>query len=1660
MIRRVINILYRIFQGIVILLILCFALFHLSFVQSKIVGYVVNMVKEKTGAEVSIRKIYLSFPKNLTIRDLLIQDERPDTLAFIHRADINVSLIGLLQNKIHIREAEINGLIAEVYRRPHEKDFNYQFIIDGFSGNTPKQKDTTGSSWEFELGIIKLADNRADYLDSLNQQFHQLKLGELELRTDNFDLENGDFGVPVLKLKDTHYSFISNSTQDTIEMDDETAGIPFVISNELIELENVSFTFQDANRISMDISVGNLEAKPEKLDLNKQEILINSFLLDHPQVKISTSNPDTTAIKPEPKQFAINNANTIFGEIGWTVATQEIEIEKGLFAMHNRSLPESDLFDPNHLQFEEINMISENTFFSDSLIRANISKLEAVGSEKMHLQEFLVDFSMMPSEIKADNFRLKTNRTNLSGKLGMQFPSINQIGDNPSELNMLVDLEPGIIALSEVLYFIPQFEGREKLSSLSNLNPEISVHVSGKLNNLDIRKFRLNIPEKLTADLQATISGLPDMNRLGYSLNLKELKGDDFFLSHFVEDTSIQKMIPKTWSVHGKLDGTTKQFDSDLAMHTSFGNLYGKGIVNFDKLNSQTTRFNLTGEKVAVGKIIGSSKIETADFHFDLISNNLSDLKGQLSGVIDKVIFNCYEYRNLQVQIDSDERIEFKLASEDPNVNLQIAGNAMMQDSSYHVNYNFDIENLDLLATELAKKNYRIHTVISGEYDIDPDEFFKGETEISDLIITVDSVQHTFESVKISSLVQKDNIDFKLNSEVVTGYLKGNADIKDIGDIINNKIQSFVGTPDSTLDFSDKSIDFELNFLQEDLVTTLLVQNLESIKIDEFTGHYDGRKDEFSGNIKISEIRYGNLGLDSVSLNAMADADTMYADLFIEQFLMDTLAIRQLNFGAYFQEDTISTTFQKFDSAMNPQYFVRNKIKLSKGDLYVIFPNEQITWNSQHWKRNDVQVLDLKDSIKNNVSYSNGSQKINFISSLKQLSISFDQFNLSNYINFFELSDSIPLLAGVLNGEVMLRTSSSFPFEVDLQLNDLYFLENELGNINLIADKDEAGLFHFGIASQYKQNLLRLRGDYKSLANDYQYHADLLVNWKDLDYFEPFLDNTIDFSGEIIGEARFSGTREAIRADGKINFNDVRLSYAELNTSYTVNSGLLEFADDQLLVKDFRIHDQNSNPLNASGKINYAQLNNLTYDLKLSSQNFLIMNNSSKENEKVYGKLLLTSNIDLHGTSSKPILRSDLKLESGTNMTYVMPGQSLELVTDQGVVVWNDDKITEVSTGVFESDSINKFMEDYQLTVNLEIDKNVSFTLITDPNSGDIAQCNLNGKLVYKQESGKDPNLTGVIETEKGFYELSFYGLVKKRFTVTPGSRIGWSGDIMDGIIDIEARYETKTNSAALMANEGMVGNQYNQRLDYFVVLDIGGMLKNPELKFLLDLKEEYKRSYSIIANKLQQLNMPENEVERNKQVFALLVTGGFIADSPVAGSGASSNNFATSAARNSVNGILTQQLNNITGQYIKFVDFNVGVNTYENYSTGHSETKTDLDLQVSKKLFNDRVTVEVESSINIDNNSTQNAAKPGKTTNFEYAVLYDLTESGNYKVKAFRENAYDLFDGEIQNSGVAFIFMRDFNPKSMRESEGVQDSTSQDALRPEEDEIKEENEE
>src|SRR5699024_111749 len=104
--------------------------------------------------------------------------------------------------------------------------------------------------------------------------------------------------------------------------------------------------------------------------------------------------------------------------------------------------------------------------------------------------------------------------------------------------------------------------------------------------------------------------------------------------------------------------------------------------------------------------------------------------------------------------------------------------------------------------------------------------------------------------------------------------------------------------------------------------------------------------------------------------------------------------------------------------------------------------------------------------------------------------------------------------------------------------------------------------------------------------------------------------------------------------------------------------------------------------------------------------------------------------------------------------------------------------------------------------------------------------------------------LTGLMEIEDGHYEMNLYNLVTRRFDIVQGSKVSWSGDMMDASLDVSTRYRIDASPYSLMAprtsgSDVNVKNQYRRKLPFLVYLNIGGSLNHPNLDFNIDMPED-----------------------------------------------------------------------------------------------------------------------------------------------------------------------------------------------------------------------------
>jgi hypothetical protein len=111
----------------------------------------------------------------------------------------------------------------------------------------------------------------------------------------------------------------------------------------------------------------------------------------------------------------------------------------------------------------------------------------------------------------------------------------------------------------------------------------------------------------------------------------------------------------------------------------------------------------------------------------------------------------------------------------------------------------------------------------------------------------------------------------------------------------------------------------------------------------------------------------------------------------------------------------------------------------------------------------------------------------------------------------------------------------------------------------------------------------------------------------------------------------------------------------------------------------------------------------------------------------------------------------------------------------------------------------------------------------------------------------------------------------------------------------------------------------------------------------------------------------------------------------------------------------------------VKGVDLNVGIESGQDYSTGTAENRTQLQLGLSKSLFNERVTVQIGGNVDLEGPRTQQ----NSLNNFagDIKVGYKLTEDGRWQMQVFRQTAYEgIIEGDLTETGVGLVFTIDYD--------------------------------
>jgi hypothetical protein len=1450
-------------------------------------------------------------------------------------------------------------------------------------------KILTARELEVSTGILNLI--KGDYIFD-------------KVRIVGFDgkLDEQEEGLNIQFILDT---FVSEKTNDA-----ELTSVILQFSS--IELEDGSFVYTSSvNGTTVNTRLTKLIIEAAQYSTYPNVITAGKVLLQQSALNILNSYSEFVDESVNADTLIGNNAD---GSTDITVSIADLEITESDFSYHKNKVTTTSKFDPEHLEVNDIQLRLTESLYSDDTLALSLQELSA------RFPEFNLDRA-------AANVRWNHNRMELSGvkiisgtneveadaTVWYDSTAVKSIAYANTEITAKVNVNPKDLAYFLSDSVMDYFKGWDT----TTLKLEGS-YIAGRG---DVKQLILQSGNsRLLA--QGKVNDVWNTDRLNWSdvvLNASLGSAFNSTLAPFLKTVNLPPQVALELASSGAL----KEAKVIGKVSSTWGNAAVTGI-----LAQQPGNFGLdltmTGENVDPGKWMDVSWIGPINLHVRARGKAGEDTSMDVSGVISSMVIVDQSINTIELKSNvskSDATVMVSIKDPDYQADIQseisYAGPLMLTNAIQFDNFN--IGSLLQLDSTLSISGHTESTLTIDGASL---EGYVGGKE---LLLKNQQLNYVIDSLSFQAKLSPAASTIDYYSNYGNLNLVANFDIREAKDAVQSWTRNIL--PDAEGGISPQgnrvaSITMELEKANLFQLLGIDVDEFSSIKV---TGEFDEQKQTialsaFSGKFK----GYG------VAL------DTLQADIVMLRDSVTTrLDTKNLWYNSVHLGDMEANLRKKGTAASTALLFTLDSLTLLHWQAHLVTADSGVVVYTDSLRAFDHNfILDPENTViigKDNVTMkhvtiSRDSVLISIEGDLNTFQASLNNLDLTT-LDIVLFPDTIVINKGYFNGSVSYIRNQHVNLSATIDSLSVYN-SNPITITATAASNGNEVPFQFLLTSS--TNTVDLKGNY--FFDNAEVDASLTLDVNELELFAFLVSDFIEtMDGSLKGEATISGSVQQPAITGYLHFQEVGLTTVNPQLMFTIKDDRIILDNNALTLDDFTLYDTDQNPLVINGKLTSAKYQSYAYDLHLKSDNYALINNPDAVTGRVSGLLVLDSDIKLNGNDKDTNVDARLKIKDATKITFVSASDDIELLNAEGIIDFVDPELLNDTLAVERSlsyyDSLIATLPAFNLTSTITIEDQASIRIIINEQSGDYLETSGGATLDLGYDRTGNLRLSGNYTIRSGVYRLSFYDLVKKNFNLVDGSSITWSGSPENGDLSIKAVHTVESNSLGLIGHE--IGENeksiYKRSLNYEVGININGTVERPIISFSLDLPVNDKASYPVLANKLDRLRQPEYESELNKQVFGLLVLGGFLPES--SGSDFNSSLIATTALSNSVNSLLASQLNKFANQYIKGFTIDVGIQSYSDYSAPGGKTQTAMDFRVSKRIMDDRLSFEIGGDFDI--NADQSGANTG-TKNYrgDLAIIYDLTGNGDKQLKLFNNETYDIVYQEIRNTGISLIFIREFS--------------------------------
>lgn len=632
------------------------------------------------------------------------------------------------------------------------------------------------------------------------------------------------------------------------------------------------------------------------------------------------------------------------------------------------------------------------------------------------------------------------------------------------------------------------------------------------------------------------------------------------------------------------------------------------------------------------------------------------------------------------------------------------------------------------------------------------------------------------------------------------------------------------------------------------------------------------------------------------------------------------------------------------------------------------------------------------------------------------LTVSLQQIDAS-YLIPFVLPRQTIMFNGLMTGDAELVGLFGSP-KVETQihidsmgLNDCYFGEAEVD----LYIRDT--LFFHANVDRPERRVVSMDGSANFAVGSWK--LDMDVDSVPLDFINHWTDSVMNnLDGYGSGKVIVGGEKKKVYVLLRTKAYGSSFTLPWTNVRYTIPQDSILMDTTSIRFPNVHLTDAYGNPVEINGAIHHDQFKSYDLDLHVDAHDALVFD-SNEPGDMIQGSVFATGHVDVTGNSRDVLVQADARTSRNSKFRYSIDNTSSAYESNFIHFVQHPTKDTVTTVRETDLDNIDTPRKVHTikatharggrcvLRLNIEMNPQLLFQLVLGERNGDAIQARGTGALSLRYDTkSSDVSLLGTYEMNQGALSYTVANVIRKEFSVGPGSTIVFSGNPSNPQMDVTAKYRV---TASL---KDLFGEEINQlaisrtSIPVLTCMHLSGPLNDPLLNFSL----EFPSSDQAVQQQVRQVINTDEMLMR--QVIYLLVFGRFFTPENMVNMQYATLNSTYSLLSSTVTGQINAWLSKLTNM----LTLGVAIRTDGEGSDRSQEYEAQFQLTPVDRLV-------INGNFGYRYNDISNQPFFG---DLDVEVL--LTEDGQWRLKGYTHTVdkYSLRQASTIQ-GVGFLWKKDF---------------------------------